>query len=510
MVLCRKIVMNAPNRVIVNTSAQFAKTFVSGIITLYSSRVILASLGENDFGIYSLVAGIIAMLAFITNALSSTTQRFISYYQCQQDLKKIFSNSVFLHLGLGLLAFLVFASLIPWLFNGFLNISPDRLSAAKFVYFTVIFTLLVTFITSPFKAVLIAHENIVFVSVIDTLDAVLKLAIALTLNYAFMDKLMYYGLMLLGIQFFNFFLISLYAFKHYDECCIPRISYFSKDYLKKLTSFASWNVYSLGCTLGRTQGLAIVLNKFLGTVANAAYGIGIQISSYVNYMSESLLNAIRPQIVKAEGEGLRERVFNLSVVASKFSFFLLSWLSIPCIFEMPKLLQLWLGNPPEGSVLFCRMFLLAGLVDSITIGLHIANQAIGNLKVFALIINTSKLLVLPISIIGLICGLDATCVAVAYVGMELLTALARIAILKKDGLTVSLYLKGVFAKLTFPLLICLIVNTLCITHICSVVRIIYTFVISFTIYPISIYMFGMTDSEKNKINNLIKGMISKV
>ena len=502
--------MNASNRVIINTSAQFAKTFVSGIITLYSSRVILASLGQNDFGIYSLVAGIIAMLAFITNALSSTTQRFISYYQGNRNLKKIFSNSVFLHLGLGLVALLVFASFIPWLFSGFLNISPDRLGAAKFVYFTVIFTLLVSFTTSPFKAVLIAHENIVFVSIIDTLDAVLKLAIALTLNYVFMDKLIYYGLMILGIQFFNFCVISLYAFKHYEECCIPRLSYFSKDYLKKLTSFASWNVYSLGCTLGRTQGLAIVLNKFLGTVANAAYGIGIQISSYVNYMSESLLNAIRPQIVKAEGEGLRERVFTLSVVASKFSFFLLSWLSIPCIFETPKLLQLWLGHPPEGAILFCRMFLLAGLVDSITMGLHIANQAIGNLKNFALIINTSKLLVLPISIIGLICGLDAICVAVAYVSMELLTALTRILILKKDGLEVSLYFRGVFSNIIIPILLSIAINLYCINHINVSLRILFTFIISFISYPVSIYLFGLSNSERAKIHVIFKNFVLKL
>ena len=502
--------MKASNRVIINSSAQFAKTFVSGIITLFSSRVILSSLGENDFGIYSLVAGIIAMLAFITNALSSTTQRFLSYYQGQQDLKKIFSNSVFLHLGLGLLFFVSLAALSPWLFSGFLNIASDRLGAGHFVYFTVIFSLLVTFITAPYKAALIAHENIVFVSIIDTLDAALKLCIALSLNYAFMDKLMYYGLMLLGIQVVNFAIIVFYAFSHYDECCIPNFSFIRADYIKELTSFASWNIYSLGCTLGRTQGLAIVLNKFLGTVANAAYGIGIQISSYVNYMSESLLNAIRPQIVKAEGEGLRGRVFNLSVVASKFSFFLLSWLSIPCIFEMPKLLQIWLGNPPEGTILFCCMFLMAGLVDSITMGLHIANQAIGNLKLFALIINTSKLMVLPISIIGLICGLDTLCVAVAYVGMELLTALYRIVILKKDGLEADLFLKNVFSKIIIPLLFIIVVNWSCVNYINVSHRIFYTFIISITTYPISIYLFGLTYSERAKIRNIFTVVVSKI
>lgn len=498
--------MNASNRVIMNTTAQFVKTVVCGVITLYSSRVILLNLGENDFGIYSLIAGIIAMLAFITNALSSTTQRFISYYQGQQNLQSIFSNSVFLHLVLGLIAVAAFASFTPWLFGGFLNIESSRLSAAKFVYSMVIFTLFVTFMTAPFKAVLIAHENIVFVSVVDTFDAILKLFIAISLNYAFIDKLMYYGLMLLCIQFFNFFVISIYAFNHYEECCIPKISHLCVDYIKKLSCFAGWNVYSLGCTLGRTQGLAIVLNKFLGTIANAAYGIGIQISSYVNYMSESLLNAIRPQIVKAEGDGLRNNVFYLSTVASKFSFFLLSWLSIPCVFEMSTLLQLWLGNPPEGAIIFCRMFLLAGLVDSITIGLHIANQAIGNLKLFALVINTSKLLVLPVSILFLLCGCDAHSVALSYVSVEFVAALFRLLVLHRDGLIMKEYSKRVFVRIVFPAMGIIMVNYLCVNYIQSSIRILYTFIISFTTYPALIYCFGLEENEKIKI----RGMFSKL
>lgn len=501
--------MNASNRVIVNTSAQFVKTFVSGIITLYSSRVILAGLGESDFGIYSLVAGIIAMLAFITNALSSTTQRFISYYQGRKDLQKVFSNSVFLHLGLGIIVFVLFISLTPWLFSGFLNILPERIVAARFVYYMVIITLLITFITAPFKAVLIAHENIVFVSVVDTLDAFLKLGIALSLNYAFIDKLMYYGIMLLGIQFFNLLVVSTYAFKKYEECCVPQISHLSGKYFKNLLSFASWNIYSLACTLGRTQGLAIVLNKFLGTVANAAYGIGIQISSYVNYMSESLLNAIRPQIVKSEGEGLRTHAFYLSVIASKFSFFLLSWLSIPCIFEMPRLLQLWLGNPPCGTVLFCRMFLIAGLTDSVTIGLHIVNQAIGNLKYFALIINTTKLLVLPMSFLFLLFGFEVSYVAYIYVGFEFITALFRIVILKRDNLNVWEYIQNVFGKIVLPISLISIINWMCLLYIHSDIRILYTFIISIFVFPILIYYCGLSQKEKNKIKPILKKYLIK-
>lgn len=494
--------MNTSHRVIINTVAQFIKTFISGILTLYSSRIILLSLGNNDYGIYSLVAGIILMLSFITNALSSTTQRFISYNHKNRELNVILTNGVYTHLFMGIVFCGILFALIPLLFNGFLNISVDRVDAAKFVYKTVLVSVFISFITSPYKAVLIAHENIIYVSIIDVLDAVLKLIIAFSLERIYIDKLEYYGLLLMCIQFINFTLITLYAFRHYNECEMPKVQHIKKNYLLKLSSFAGWNMYGLGCNICRTQGLSIVLNKFLGTVANAAYGIGIQISSYINYMSESLLNAIRPQIVKSEGLNNRERMFNLSILASKFSFFLLSMFSIPCIFEMSQLLVIWLKEPPEYAVLFSRMFLLSGLVDSITIGLHIANQAIGNLKRFVLIINSLKLLVLPISIGILKIGLPVVWVACVYVGVELFTALLRIFLIRKDGLNIYNYFTTVFKRISLPLIICLGLNIGITYFICSPYRILWAFIITFGVYGGAIYLWGISENERLKFKSL--------
>lgn len=505
--------MDAKTRIIVNTSAQYIKTIVSGVITLYSSRVILSSLGVDDFGIYTLVAGVVMMLSFLTNALSSTTQRFISYYQGSGEMPKVkaaLTNSLCIHAVLGLIFAVLFLTLTPFLFNGFLNISSSRIGAATSIYFAVISTLFVSFLNAPYRAVLISHENIVYISVIDTLDASLKLLIALSLSWVGFDKLVFYGWALLIIQLFDLVASALFCYIKYEECTWPRFGEISRPYMKGLMSFAGWNIYSLACTYGRTQGIAIVLNKFLGTAVNAAYGIGIQLTSYANYMSESLLNAIRPQIIKAEGAEEREKMFLLSEKASKFSFFLLSLLSIPCVFEMPQLLHLWLGTYPQESQVFCQCFLLASLVDSLTIGLHTANQAIGNLKRFALVINTTKLFTLPIALLLLNMGYGAKAVGISYVAIEFLCALLRMYVMRPDSLDVRRFLHNVFGKITIPLMAYLIIVCIIEIFVTSNYRALITFASSLLIYTPLIYIFGLERNEQELISSIINKLFKKV
>lgn len=496
--------MDSKKRIAVNTLAQYAKTIISGIITLYSSRVILKSLGVDDFGIYSLIAGIIMMLSFLTNALSSTTQRYISYYQgkgIQREVSMYFCNSIFIHIFLGLILSLIFLAITPILTH-YLNIPQGRMDAAIQVYYAVILTLFFALVTSPFRAVLISHENIIYISIMDVVDVILKLLIALSLSTIGFDKLLYYGWMLMLIQVFNFVVFSIYSFLKYCECIIPKIKYIELSKIKELLMFAGWNVYSLGCTLGRTQGISVALNIFVGTVANAAYGLGIQLSSYVNYMSESLLNAMRPQIMKAEGNNERGRMLLLSGRASKYSFFLLSLVSIPCIFEMPMLLHLWLGEYPDYGILFARMFMLAGIVDSLSIGLHVANQATGNLKQFSLIINTMKFATLPFAVISLYLSKNVWIVALLYIVIELFAAMMRIKVLSKDGLNISTYIRSVLIRCFVPFVIYSLICYLIISFNDGIHVLIAMFTIIPILYLFLIYYLGLETSERESLKQM--------
>lgn len=505
--------MNSSTRVIVNTTAQYAKTFVNIILTLFSARLILEALGVTDFGLYSLLAGVTSMLAFATNALASTTQRFLSYHQGKSGIeqqKDIFANSFYIQLSLGLLTLVVLLALTPFLFDGILNVPTERVEAAQWTYVIVAIILFVTFLCTPYRAILISHENIVYITIIDIIDGILKVVLAVALFHISYDRLIGYALFLLSIQVFNLMSIAIYAIKKYEECSIPSARRIHKKYIKDISSYAGWNIYSVGCVMGRTQGIAILINHFFGAAVNAAYGLGFQIAGYVNFMSESLMNAIRPQIVRAEGEGNRERMLWLSEIASKFSFYLLSCLAIPCIFEMETLLTLWLGKVPEYAVLFCRMVLIASIVDSLTCGLGMANQAIGNIKQYSLAVNSVKLLTLPATLICIKVGFPILGIAVCYVSFEFLCAMIRLPFVKKNGgLDVVRFVKNVFAKDVIPFSVFVIITAVLATYLNFAFSFILTFAIAIPIYIVTIYLFGITEVEREIINSILIKVIKK-
>lgn len=505
--------MNSSTRVIVNTTAQYMKTFVNIILTLFSARLILEALGVTDFGLYSLLAGVTSMLAFATNALASTTQRFLSYHQGKSNIeqqKDIFANSFYIQLSLGLLTLLILLFLTPYLFDGFLNVPIERLFAAKWTYIIVTVILFVTFLCTPYRAILISHENIIYLTVIDVVDGILKVAFAVALYHITYDRLIGYAIFLLSIQLFNLLSIAIYAICKYEECSIPSIKRVHKEYIKEISSYAGWNIYNVGCVMGRTQGIAIMINRFFGAAINAAYGLGFQIAGYVNFMSESLMNAIRPQMVRSEGEGNRERMLWLSEEASKFSFFLLSCLAVPCIFEMETLLTLWLGKVPDNAVLFCRMVLMASIVDTLTCGLIIANQAIGNIKQYSLAVNSVKLLTLPATLICIKVGFPILGIPVCYVFFEFLCAMIRLPFVKKNGgLDVVRFVKDVFAKEVIPFSVFVIITAVLATYLNFAFSFILTFAIAIPIYIVTIYLFGITEVEREIINSILTKVIKK-
>ena len=499
--------MHSSNRIIINTIAQYLRAVLNIIFSFLATRVILKVLGVEDYGIYTLVAGVISILSFITSSLVITTQRYLSICQGENNLQKsksIFGNSLILHLIIGGGIIIILETLYPLLFNNFLNIPETRIYSTKILYHIVVSILFFTFISSPFKAILISHENILYLSIIETIDCVLKLVIAYLLYIINLDKLIAYGLLMLFIQLFNLVTLSTYCFYKYKECALPNIQSINTKYLKELSSFAGWTMYNLICNLGRTQGISILLNKYMGPTINTAYGLGFQVSGALGNLSQSLLNAINPQLMKAEGGGDRNKMLRYAEIESKFAFFLLSAVAIPCVFEMPLLLDLWLDKVPSYSVLFCRMIIIAALVDNLTIGLGAANQAIGNIKEYVLIIYTIKFLTLFACIIILYCGYDLLFVTIAYVVFELLSSICRIPfMIYTANLDLRKFYNNVFLKEIVPFIVLLsscIILTSCIdnNH-----RFIYTFGISIILYIYAIYYCGLCKDEKEIINSCL-------
>ena len=243
--------MNPSKRIFVNTILQYARSIINTLLSLYTVRIVLNALGEDDYGVYTLVAGVVAMLGFVTNAMVITTQRHLSFYYGKKDVQKVriyFSNSFLLHLCMAFFLVVVFVSLRGVLFSGYLEIAEERREIASWVYMMVIAMLVLTFISAPFKALFIAKENIWYITAVDVFDGILKFVLAITLLQLNVDKLLMYGVMMLIIMLVQFLAYSVYSVIRFSECQPTRIfKDVGKTYMLQLVNFwygSSYGTYA--------------------------------------------------------------------------------------------------------------------------------------------------------------------------------------------------------------------------------------------------------------------------
>ncbi len=499
--------MRNSNRVIINTGVQYIRSFITIIVTLYTSRIVLNNLGQNDFGIYSLVGGIISMLSFIRVNLSQTNVRFLSYFRGQNNDKKIieiFNNSITTQVLLGGTICIILFALTNPIFNNFLNISLDRINEAKVVYYLMLCSLFFNFLSVPYLSNLISRENIIYSSVVQIFDAILKIPIALSLIWITENKLEWYAFWTMFIIFLNFFLYVIYCRKKYPECRHYSLRNFNISLFKEMFSFMGWGIYGTLCVVGRQQGIAILLNRYYSTAINAAYGIAFQVAGQLNFISVSLTNAINPQIMKAEGKGNRQKMFRLSEISCKFSFLLMSMLSIPTFIYMPYILEIWLKNVPEYTTLFCRCILISIQIDLLSTNLSATNQAVGNVRSYNLCLNTIKIITLPVAWLALHLGYSAKGVMIVYIVFELFVSVARVIFLHYNiNFSIKNYIYNVILKIMPPFILNIIVCIM-LSKILEGWEILITFVFSILITTITIYLVGLTKDEKDILQLIIK------
>lgn len=499
--------MERTQLILVNAISQYLRTGICMVLSLYSTRLILAALGQSDFGIYALIGSVVMMLSFITSSLATSTQRFLSYSwgkNNMSEIKIIFSNALVLHLLISIVLAVVLVAAEHAIVHNYMRISEDRMEAADFVYYTIVIILILTFMTAPLKALFIARENIVYASCVDIIDSFLKFLGAVMLTYIAYDMLKIYALLMVLISAFTFFAFGIYAAMKYEECHVPHISELSFKNIKRMSSFATWTVYAVGSTIVRTQGLAIILNKFLGTVINAAYGLALQVLGAVSSIAASILNAINPQLMKAEGGGDRTTMLKYATKESKYSFLILSCVMIPVITEMPGILTVWLKEYPPFTVEFCRMLIIATIFDQTTIGLTSANQADGNIRNYSLITSTIRLTTLPMAWLCLHEELGIIWFIVCYIVIDMLCGLSRIPLIKYSaGLDVAYYCRDVFLRPLWPIVGNIIVSIGMTRLIDGSWRFIITESVGILVTAIIIYFFSLNASEKKWVHKYI-------
>lgn len=366
-------------------------------VSLYTTRLLLNSLGASDFGIFNVVGGAIAMLGFLNAAMAGATQRFMSIAEGEgkpEKKKNIFNISIILHLAIAIILGLVLLLAGYFFFNGILNIPTDRMYAAKVVYGSMVISTMFTVMTVPYDAVLNARENMLYYAIVGIVESFLKLAIAFIVVYALQDKLIIYGVLMAVVSLLVMLIMRIYCHRRYEECTIAPRLYWDKSLMKEMTGFAGWNLLNNASGMISQYGLSIVLNSFFGTILNAAQGIANQISGQLMVFSNTMIKAVTPVIAKSEGAGERDKMLNTSLLSAKYSFLLLAFFAIPFLLETPYILRIWLKNVPEWAVVFVRLQLIRSLTEQLTIMVGRTVEVQGDIKVYSAV--RSFLNILPI------------------------------------------------------------------------------------------------------------------
>ena len=360
---------------------------VTIFVSLYSTRLILASLGASDFGLFNVVGGAIVMLGFLNSTMANATQRFMSYAEgggLLENKRTIFNVSMVLHLVIAALTvILLMVSMYP-LFNEVFNIEPERIPAAKVIYYSLVFSSVLTIINVPYDAVMNAHENMLYYSVVGIFEAILRLGIAFVCVYTDYDKLIVYGILMAGVPLITLTIMKVYCHRHYDECVIAPRRYWDGSQARLIANFFGWNFLTAISSLFSAQGIGIVLNHFFGTVLNAAQGIANQVNGALSLFSGNMMKALNPVITKSAGANDIASMNHATLAGCKFSTLLTLFFGVPLCLEINYVLSLWLKEVPEWAAIFVVLLFVQTIIVQMANSASTAVYAQGDIKHYAI------------------------------------------------------------------------------------------------------------------------------
>jgi O-antigen/teichoic acid export membrane protein len=507
--------MQNAKRVVKNTGILYIQMAITVIMSLYATRLILAALGVEDFGIFNVVGGAVAMLTFLNSAMTTASQRFMSFAQGEGSFEKqknIFNVSLLLHFFIAIAVVILLEVVGYFLFDGILKIAADRIEVAKLIYQFLIVSTFFTIVSVPYDAVINAHENMLLVAILRIIEIILKLAIAIAISYLAVDRLYVFGLLMAVLTIFLLIIRQIYCHKKYEEVIINFKKYYNKPIFKEMTSFAGWSLLSSSASMITMQGMTILINSFFGVIVNAAQGIALQITGQLMAFSNTMLKALNPLIVKSEGENNRDKMLKASITGNKLSFFLLAFFSIPVIIEMPYILDLWLKDVPEYAIIFCRLNLFRSTLTQLTITFPTAIGATGNIKKSQLVESIIWVLLLPVSYLMFRWGAEPEVIYTNLIFMVIALSFSRIYFTHKIcGMSVKNYFNDVITRSAIVSIITLILALLPLIMMpVGALRLISVLSISTISFVILIFNFGLNYTEKTLVLAMVNNIIKKI
>ena len=505
--------MSENKRIAKNTVFLYIRMFLIMGISLYTSRIVLKVLGENDFGLYNVVGGIVMMFTFLNGALAGATSRFITYEIGRKDyiqLHKVFNVAFVTHIVIALIIAILAETIGLWLLYNKMVIPAERFNAAFWVYQISVLSCIISITQVPYSAAIIAHERMNIYAYVGIAEAFFKLAIAYLIGISAYDKLVVYASLLFTVQLFLMIYYRIYCNKNFAECKLMFVS--DKRMYRNMFIYAGSDMIGNLAGLAQGQGLNLLLNMFFGPAVNAARAIAYQIQGAVTQFSANFMTAVKPQIIKKYAAGKIDEMMHLVIQSSCFSYYMMLLIVAPICFEADFILTLWLGEYPEHTVSFLRLILVLCMIQTLKTPRTTVFHATGKILLPNIVVGTILCLAFPIAYIVLKLGGNPDSVFWTAIVCMAISEAASIFILKKRiDYSVRSYVLNVHIRCIFITVISLIIPYILKDRIALhgfggfiVIGIMTTVSIIITSYSI-----GLDKEMKHKINNIFKQKLLK-
>lgn len=500
-------------RIAKNTVMLYIRMFFTMAVSLFTSRVILQTLGVTDYGINNVVGGVVAMFSFLNGAMASATQRYLNVDIAtgnEAHLKVSFRTAMQIHVLIALFILILAETVGLWFVLNKLVIPENRMYAAMWVYQFSIVASMVSIISLPYNAAIIAHERMSAFAYISIMDVVLKLLIVYMLVISPFDKLITYSALFLCVNLLDRFIYNWYCKKHFSE--VNFSLKVDKPLFREMSSFAGWSLWGNIAFVLFTQGLNMLLNMFFGPAVNAARGIAVQVQGVIQGFVANVQTAVNPQITKSYAQANLKRMHKLMYASSKFCFYLLFLIVLPLSFEAQFVLKVWLGIVPDHTVWFLRLIMFIMLTETLANPYIIANQATGKVKVYQAVCGGLLLCIVPVAYIVLKLGGNPESVYIVHGCIAVITQLARVYMMRRlIDLPMMTYFKNVVAPILMVAATSFIIPFLIYMNMSyGVLSFFVVCAVSVLCVIIFAYLVGTNRDEKDMIQEKITAVAHKI
>ena len=498
-----EFVENRGQRIAKNTLMLYVRMLALLLVGLYTSRVVLASLGETDFGIYNVVGGVVAMFSIISGSLNSAISRFITFEMgkgANAELNKVYSTAVTIQLILALVVIILAEPIGLWFIDNKMTIDPSRIPAARMVLHLSLLSFAINLMSVPQMASITAHEKMSAYAWIGILDGLMRLGVAFMIVHSPIDRLVYYALLMTLTVLIVRVCYGVYCRRHFRECRYKPV--YDKILVKEMFSFAGWNFVGTTAGVLRDHGGNILVNLFYSPVVNAARGVALQLNNAIQGFVTNFMVAVNPQITKSYAAGEHDYMFSLLRKSSRMSYYLLFVLALPVIFNVDYLLGLWLKDVPGHSPLFVVLFLVLALSESFSNPIITAMLSTGNIRNYQLIVGGVLLMNLPISYAFLRAGAMPEVTVMVAIALSQICLFIRVYMLHKaTGFPMGRFLRRVYVSALLKVTPIALILPVALKFIAleGFVGFLISFVVTFVSAVMAVVFVGLDKGERSQV-----------